>query len=63
MDLITDLPCTENGNDSIWVVVDRLSKMVHIVALQKTCTAEDVAVAYELRRSLITLQKSCALRF
>ena len=47
MDLITDLPVTQSGNDSIWVVVDRLSKMVHLVALQKTCTAEDVAAAYE----------------
>ena len=47
MDLITDLPCTSNGNDSIWVVVDRLSKMVHLVALKKTCTAESLAAVYE----------------
>ena len=24
MDLIIDLPCTRNGGDAIWVVVDRL---------------------------------------
>ena len=47
MDLITDLPRTKEGNDSIWVVVDRLSKMVHLVPLKKTCTAEKVAEAYE----------------
>ena len=47
MDLITDLPRTSNGNDSIWVVVDRLSKMVHLVALTKTCTAESIAAVYE----------------
>ena len=47
MDLITDLPVTRQGNDSIWVVVDRMSKMVHLVAIKKTATAEDVAEAYE----------------
>ena len=47
MDLITDLPRTNNGNDSIWVVVDRLSKMVHLAALTKTCTAESIAAVYE----------------
>ena len=43
MDLITDLPCTSNGNDSVWAVVDHLSKMVHLVALKKTYTAESLA--------------------
>jgi hypothetical protein len=33
MDLITDLPVSSKGNDSIFVVVDRLSKMVHIEAI------------------------------
>ena len=47
MDLITDLPRTNNGNDSIWVVVDRSSKMVHLVALTKTSTAESIAAVYE----------------
>ena len=47
MDLITNLPRTNNGNDSIWVVVDRLSKVVHLVALTKTCTAESIAAVYE----------------
>ena len=46
-DLSTDLPCTSNGSDSIWVVVDRLSKMVHLVALKKTCIAESLAAVYE----------------
>ena len=47
MDLITDLPPSEKGNDSIWVVVDRLSKMAHLKAVQKTCTAHDLALCYE----------------
>ena len=47
MDLITGLPRTSNGNNFIWVVVDRLSKTVHVVALTKTCTAESIAAASE----------------
>ena len=47
MDLITDLTRTSNGNDSIRVVIDRLSNMVHLVALTKSCTAESIAAAYE----------------
>jgi hypothetical protein len=35
MDLITDLPKTTNGKDSIVVFVDRLSKMMHAVATMK----------------------------
>ena len=47
MDFITDLPVTVQGHDAIWVVVDRLSKMVHLVAIKKSITAEQVAKVYE----------------
>jgi hypothetical protein len=30
MDFITQLPCTQNGHDSIMVVIDRLSKVTHL---------------------------------
>lgn len=43
MDLITDLPRTLHGHDSILTVVDRMSKMVHFIPTVKTCTAETVA--------------------
>jgi hypothetical protein len=43
MDLITDLPKTSLGNDSIWVCVDRLSKMVHLKTITKTVTAAELA--------------------
>jgi hypothetical protein len=29
MDFIVGLPCTQKGNDSIWVIVDRLTKVAH----------------------------------
>ena len=46
MDLITDLPVTAKGHDAIFVVVDRLSKMVHIEAINKTISAKGLAAVY-----------------
>jgi hypothetical protein len=49
MDLITDLPKSSNENDSILVIVDRLSKMCHIEACKKSITSEGVARIIENR--------------
>ena len=49
MDLVTDLPVTSEGNDSIFVVVDRLSKMVHLEAIRKTISAQGLAAVYASR--------------
>ena len=49
MDLITDLPVISKGNDSISVVVDRLSKMVHLAAIRKTISAQGLAAVYSDR--------------
>ena len=46
MDFITDLPLTPNGHTAIWVVVDRLSKLAHLVPTVKTANAERVARLY-----------------
>ncbi|KAG4058525.1 hypothetical protein PC123_g6507 [Phytophthora cactorum] len=43
MDFITDLPRTKRDVDSIWVVVDRLTKRCRFVPTTKTVTAEGVA--------------------
>ncbi|KAG3009959.1 hypothetical protein PC121_g10351 [Phytophthora cactorum] len=43
MDFITDLPRKKRDVDSIWVVVDRLTKPCHFVLTTKTVTAEGVA--------------------
>lgn len=47
VDLITDLPRTAGGMDTIVVVVDRLSKMVHLVPSTKSVTAEGMARIFE----------------
>jgi hypothetical protein len=36
MDFITDLPTTPKGNDSIWVIVDRLTKSAHFLPVKMT---------------------------
>ena len=42
MDFIVQLPCTTAGHDSILVVIDRLSKLVHLIPTTKEATALDV---------------------
>jgi hypothetical protein len=41
MDFITDLPTTSTGNDTIMVIVDKLTKYVILIPTTKTCTSED----------------------
>ncbi|KAG2938032.1 hypothetical protein PC115_g3917 [Phytophthora cactorum] len=46
MDFITDLPSTKRGHNSIWVVVDRLTKRCHFIATTKDVTAQQVATLF-----------------
>ena len=46
MDFVTGLPRTTSGNDSIWVIVDRLTKSAHFVAIKVTHSVEKLAELY-----------------
>ena len=36
MDFVTGLPRSQRGNDTIWVIVDRLTKSAHFLAVKET---------------------------
>ncbi|GJR87387.1 putative reverse transcriptase domain-containing protein [Tanacetum coccineum] len=46
MDIITKLPGTRNGHDAIWVVVDRLTKSAHFLAIREDYSTEKLARLY-----------------
>ena len=41
MDVVTHFPQTSRGHDVVWVVMDRLTKLAHFLALQMTFTLEE----------------------
>ena len=46
MDFIGPLPPSPEGYNFIWVIIDRLTSMVHLVALKTSATATEVAERY-----------------
>ena len=46
MDFVTHLPRTPQGHDAIWVIVDRLTKSAHFLAMQMTLTFERFCLVY-----------------
>ena len=49
MDFITGLPKTHSGYDSIWVVVDRLTKVAHFIPVKTTYSSAKLAKIYMTR--------------
>ena len=48
MDFVTHLPRTSRGHDVVWVIVDRLSKSAHFLAVRMTFTLEEFCRLYML---------------
>jgi hypothetical protein len=46
MDFIVGLPRTKVGYDSIWVIVDRLTKVAHFIPVKTTYSGAKVAELY-----------------
>ncbi|KAJ9564288.1 hypothetical protein OSB04_000254 [Centaurea solstitialis] len=46
MDLVTGLPRTVRKHDAIWVVVDRLTKSAHFIAIREASSSEVLADIY-----------------
>jgi hypothetical protein len=49
MDFIVGLPKTQNGYDSIWVIVDRMSKVAHLIPAKTTYKGSKLCMEYPKR--------------
>jgi hypothetical protein len=49
MDFSVGLPRTQSGYDSIWVIVDRLTKVAHFIPIKTTYPGPQLAELYMLR--------------
>jgi hypothetical protein len=49
MDFIVGLPTTQSGYDSIWVIVDRFSKVAHFILVKTTYKGSKLAELYIAR--------------
>ena len=46
MDFMTRFPRTSRGHDAVWVIVDRLTKSIHFLAVQMTFTVKEFCKLY-----------------
>ena len=46
MDFVTHLPLTSRRHDVVWVIVDRLIKLTHFLAVRMTFTLEEFCRLY-----------------
>jgi hypothetical protein len=50
MDFIVGLPRTQSGYDSIWVIVDRLTKVAHFISVKTTYSGPQLVELYMSRK-------------
>jgi hypothetical protein len=46
MDFVIGLPRTQKGNDSIWVIIDHLTKVAHFIPVKTTFRGATLARIY-----------------
>ena len=46
MDFIVGLPRSQRGNDAIWVITDRLTKVAHFIPVKTTYSTQSLAKLY-----------------
>jgi len=46
MDFVVRLPLTQRNNNAIWVIVDRLTKTAHFIAMRNIWKSNQLARAY-----------------
>ncbi|GJT36864.1 putative reverse transcriptase domain-containing protein [Tanacetum coccineum] len=68
MDFITKLPKVSSGYDTIWVIVDRLTKSSHFLSMKETNTMERLMRLYlkkvvSRHRVLVSIISDCDSRF
>ncbi|GJV59903.1 putative reverse transcriptase domain-containing protein [Tanacetum coccineum] len=57
MDFITKLPKSSQGFDTIWVIVDRLTKSAHFLPIRKNDPLDILQVAQDRQKSYIDLKR------
>ena len=68
MDFVTHFPWTPWKHDAVWVIVDRLTKSAHFLAMRMTFTLEEFCWLYireifQLHRAPVTIVSERELRF
>ena len=68
MDFVSRLPRTQSGYDSIWVIIDHLTKSAHFLPVKKIFSMEKLAKLYvddivRLHGALVTIISDCDPRF
>jgi hypothetical protein len=62
MDFIFGLPRTQAGYDSIWIIVDRLTKVAHFIPVKTTYSRAKLAELYVLNSMLAQSTKENRVR-
>jgi hypothetical protein len=63
MDFIVGLPRTTTGYDSIWLIVDRLTKVAHFIPVNTTYLARIVCLHGEHKKIVLDRGSSSLLGF